>query len=290
MSIPIIFIHYGDSEYLQYSLLQAKRSNKDKDIILIGDESNNKYPFVKHVNVAESASMREFAKVYKHMNFNPHEYELFCIQRWFILRDFMVTHKIEQCYYQDSDVMLYEDIAKEELTGFDFAFCGGISAGISFINNVAALDAFCSFITNCYTQPESRLQLENMYQSIITAIPHGGICDMVFVNLYCNNTNPEKIYDLSIIRNDAVFDLNVNLTDGYEEWYGCKKIYYTNQGVLCRNLSLDKLIKFKALHFQGNAKKFMKYFLEKVPEECATPTAFDYSTCQWQEEHGLQLN
>ncbi len=290
MSIPIVFIHYGDSDYLQYSLLQAKRSNKGKDIILIGDESNNKYPFIKHFHMNESRSMEDFAKVYKHMNFNPHDYELFCIQRWFILRDFMKNHNIEQCYYQDSDVMLYDDIEKEDIAGFDFGFCGGISAGISFINNVAALDAFCSFITSCYTQEELRRQLENMYQSIIATIPHGGICDMVFVNLYCNNTNPEKIYDLSTIRDNAVFDLNVNLIDEYEEWHGRKKIYYTNKGVFCKNLALDRFIRFKALHFQGSAKSFMRYFLEKSPEECTNPIVFDYSTCQWQEIYDLYFN
>lgn len=290
MSIPIVFIHYGNSDYLQYSLLQAKRSNQDKDIILIGDESNNRYPFVKHFNVSESISMKSFADIYKHMNFNSYEYELFCIQRWFILRDFMKSHGIEQCYYQDSDVMLYEDVGKENITGFDFAFCGGISAGISFINNVTALDTFCAFITSCYAQKDLRLQLENMYHSIIATIPHGGICDMVFVNLYCNNTNPEKIYDLAMIRNDATFDLNINLTDDYEEWFGRKKIYFTSKGVMCKNLSLDRFIRFKALHFQGEAKIFMPYFLEKMHEECAIPVTFNYSTRQWQEEHGLQLN
>ncbi|MBP2660315.1 MAG: hypothetical protein H6Q69_3347, partial [Firmicutes bacterium] len=72
MSIPIVFMHYGDSEYLQYSLLQAKKSNKDSDIILIGDDSNNKYSFVKHANINDSQSGQDFAKIYQHMSFNDY--------------------------------------------------------------------------------------------------------------------------------------------------------------------------------------------------------------------------
>ena len=40
---PIIFIHYGDSHYLKYTLELAVKFNRDKDIILIGDDENEKY-------------------------------------------------------------------------------------------------------------------------------------------------------------------------------------------------------------------------------------------------------
>jgi hypothetical protein len=288
MSIPIVFMHYGDSEYLQYSLLQAKKSNKDSDIILIGDDSNNKYSFVKHANINDSQSGQDFAKIYQHMSFNDYSYELFCIQRWFMLRDFMAKHQISRCYHQDSDVMLYEDISMENVADFDFAFCGGISGGIAFINNFEALDGFCKFITAFYTVESLTEELKKIYQMVIKHVPNAGISDMIFINLYCNTRqHPEKIFDLSVIENNAVFDLNVNLTNEYEQWHGRKKIYFTTNGVLCKNLLLNTFIKFKALHFQGEAKMFMKYFVQKTPEECIIPVTFDYSSCQWQEVHNL---
>lgn len=291
MSIPIIFMHYGDSDYLQYSLLQAKRANPNSDIILIGEESSNKYPFIEHASISDSASAQEFAKLYKHMSFNSYEYEMFCIQRWFILRDYMATHQLSQCYHQDSDVMLYEDVSVENPTAFDFAFCGESSGGISFINNLEALDDFCMFITSFYKDEENMKKLENIHQVILNHIPHGGICDMIFINLYCNSRKHlQKIYDLAVIKNDAVFDLNVNITNDYEQWHGRKKIYFTTRGVLCKNLSLNKFVRFKALHFQGEAKKFMKYFAEKMPNECIVPLTFDYSSCQWVEANELSLN
>lgn len=291
MSIPIIFMHYGNSDYLQYSLLQAKKSNPESDVVLIGDESNNKYSFVKHANINSNLSGKEFAKIYQHMSLNNYEYELFCIQRWFILRDFMAEHQITRCYHQDSDVMLYEDISTEKVADCDFAFCGGISGGISFINNFEALDGFCNFITAFYTVETLTEELKNINQMIIKHVPNGGICDMIFINLYCSSRQHSgKIFDLSIIEDNAVFDLNVNLTNEYEQWQGRKKIYFTTKGVLCKNLTLNSFIKFKALHFQGEAKDFMKYFIQKTAEECAIPVTFDYSSCRWQETPELQFN
>src|SRR5262245_51786836 len=39
-TLPIVFIHQGDSQHLTYSLAQAKDSNPDATVVLIGDDSN----------------------------------------------------------------------------------------------------------------------------------------------------------------------------------------------------------------------------------------------------------
>ena len=43
-SVPqrsIVFIHYNNADYLKYSLAQAKVSNPDSTVYLLGDSSNN---------------------------------------------------------------------------------------------------------------------------------------------------------------------------------------------------------------------------------------------------------
>src|SRR5258708_11569759 len=40
MSVPIVFIHYGNSSYLKYTIRSARKSNPEKRIILLGDMSN----------------------------------------------------------------------------------------------------------------------------------------------------------------------------------------------------------------------------------------------------------
>jgi hypothetical protein len=53
MAIPIFFVHKTNSSYLKYALKQARKFNPDSPIYLLGDESNNHYPFVIHVNIAD---------------------------------------------------------------------------------------------------------------------------------------------------------------------------------------------------------------------------------------------
>lgn len=43
MNIPIIFIHYGDSQYLEYTIKCSKLFNSHTNIILIGDKENKQY-------------------------------------------------------------------------------------------------------------------------------------------------------------------------------------------------------------------------------------------------------
>jgi len=280
VSNPVIFMHYNNSNYLAYSLWQAKQSNKNADVILLGDDSNKNYSFIKHIKVNHSKSVEEFNKVYKHMSSNPYEYELFCIQRWFILRDFMIQYNIDKCYYQDSDVMLYVDTNKEEFNWFDLGFFGGFSGHTTFINNLNALDDFCTFIMNYYTDKSRLKRLENIYQDFLKKNLPGGICDMTLIDHYCSQSH-YNIYDLEKVVNDATFDHNINVVQGYENWFGRKKIYRTSNGIFCKNTALNRYIKFNSLHFQGDAKMFMKYFAEQINDERDEPLAFDYSCCQW---------
>ena len=56
MPLPIIFFHYGNPVYLKYSLKQAKHFNPDATIYLLGDSSNNRYPFVQHIMMDKYAA------------------------------------------------------------------------------------------------------------------------------------------------------------------------------------------------------------------------------------------
>ena len=113
-SLPIIFIHRSNSDHLKYSLAQAHRSNPQSTIFLLGDPSNDVYNFVEHRPMTEySRDAAEFQKIYKHYSTHGVDFELICFQRWFILREFLVTYSIPQCLYLDSDIMLYTDVTKD---------------------------------------------------------------------------------------------------------------------------------------------------------------------------------
>ena len=66
-SLPIIFIHRSNSEHLKYSLAQARESNPNSTIFLLGDSSNDVYEFVEHRPFVEYfQEAAHFQKLYKH--------------------------------------------------------------------------------------------------------------------------------------------------------------------------------------------------------------------------------
>ena len=156
-SLPIVFIHYGNKDYLQYSLAQAKRSNPESTVYLLGDATNDCYDFVEHhpfSNYFEGAT--EFAKLYRHFNTLRHYYNLFDFQRWFVLREFLHARHLTKCLYLDSDTMLYVDVTADlqKFRHFDFTLSWKTSGCTFFLNRVEALDEFCEMLTNIYNKKE----------------------------------------------------------------------------------------------------------------------------------------
>src|SRR4051812_6632114 len=108
MGIPIIFVHKGDSFYLNFSLPQAHLSNPGSPIYLITDTKERKYDFVNYVDIADyHKKADQFEKIYRHMSTNHYENELFCFQRWFVIEEFCKKNAISGFLYIDSDILLF---------------------------------------------------------------------------------------------------------------------------------------------------------------------------------------
>lgn len=259
--IPVIFIHTGEAPYLRYTLSQAKISNPDATIYLIGDESNDRFDFIEHRLIEDYAEGAElFSKIYKHLSSNSYHFELFCFQRWFILKEFMFEHKIEKCVYLDSDVMLYADLVQEQakFSSFDFAISYGESPHCTFINGIDSLSELCEFIRLCYTDSNLfKRVIENKFQTLLFQGLPGGACDMTVYKEY-GKRNPDKLGDISAIIGASKFDHNINLSEGFEMANDIKKIIWIDNQPFGRHITSDSLIKFNALHFSGSAKKYIK--------------------------------
>ena len=89
--IPVVLIHSGDSPYLPATIFQLRHSNPRTPIYLIGDDENRHYnSWVSHHEINDFLGhAKAFENIYQHFSTNGREFELICIQRWFILRDFM---------------------------------------------------------------------------------------------------------------------------------------------------------------------------------------------------------
>lgn len=256
-ALPIVFIHIDDSEYLKYTLAQAKLSNPNASIYLIGDEYNDNYAFVTHVNIKQYSSEAElFSKIYKHHSPNSYDGELFCFKRWFILKEFMEHNNIKQCLYLDSDVLLFSDVLQEQKKYSDCVFTLSHEYGLGFniFNDFGTLNEFCEFMVKCFVSQS----LHNRLLAIAEA--YGPVNDMLIFHEF-KSKKPYKFGDVSLILDQTRHDANINLSEGFEMEGGVKKIIWRDGLPYCRETSSNSLIRFNSLHFQGRSKYMIKdYF------------------------------
>lgn len=277
MSLPIIFLNYGNPWYLKYSLSQCIGTNPGARVILLGDNANIGYAGVEHYNCSDYMhSATKIAEVYKHMNTNPYDFELFCMQRWFIISDFLQKHSIKECFVMDSDVLLYEPIVKYRQVfekvrmtlhvGSDVSVSA--SAHSTYILDRSMLQEFCAFCLSTYANEEgwAYKRLLKHCEGLKQANESGGVCDMTFWYLFYIE-NKEKIYDLnSIIRGDECVDNNVNAatnnTGTFKIKNGIKQVRLFRDKAQAFIVSpLQHSINMISLHFQGSAKKLIPEYI-----------------------------
>ena len=273
MNIPLIFIHQGYSDYLNYTLRQARFSNPDAEIILIGDEFNDKFDFVKHYRISDyPGNADSFAGVYRHMSFNSYDFELICFKRWFILEDFMIQRGLKGAFVFETDVMIYSDLTgmAEKLlnsgnNGLAVTGESALSPHVIFWQ-VKTLSSFNQFLLDSYDMPEVMEKYQRKWTHHVSNNLAGGICDMTALYLFNNQTAHVQYQNLLEIDHDAVFDLNINisgnLTDNeFVKIRGQKKILWHNNQPYGVTQSDNREIQFHALHLQGHAKLLLdKYY------------------------------
>ena len=283
INIPVIFVHLQaeKSFYLKYSLTQAKKFNPR--VILISDAHNNLFPEIECHNLFNYCSgAKKFISIYKHLSPNEYPYEIFCFQRWFILKEFMHSERIEKCFYCDSDVMLYCNTTEEynkyysryEASLMEFlsdgfnAIKGKVyTGGVAFWSKTE-LENFCKHLEKSFKNKSKISRWENLFKSNQY---NEGLSDMTLLTDY-KYTRSNK-YDLLIgnlheIRDDSVFDHYLASDD--QGNYVMKKdkpkrlikdIVFKNGFPYCYNKKLKKYIRLKALHFQADLKMLMSEYM-----------------------------
>jgi hypothetical protein len=97
---PLIYIHKGYSWYVPLALLNGKQFNS-RNVVYLGDAYGcwvARLFGVKSYRIDDyRKSADAFAKIYRHYSSLGHEFELFCIQRWFILTEYLEAEQLESC-------------------------------------------------------------------------------------------------------------------------------------------------------------------------------------------------
>jgi hypothetical protein len=272
--IPVVLIHKGYQDYLGYSILQACQKN---DVFLLGDTNPN----ITHhnfnlVDLQELVSnLDDFSQHYTHLNTTPYEYELFCYQRWFILKNFMEANNLDIIFYIDSDVLLWPDVTQEwqKFNQYDMTLLHRSAATSSFVT-YRGLTNFCNMLIDIYSKKE-----EYHFNKIAShfgvrqrfGLP-GGVCDMTLLEHFHYHAEfgggPGRVGEMMTIINDTTYDHNINAQDqGFEFENGMKKLKLISGEAFVYNETLNKDIKFNSVHFQGGAKNILRSVYERCLEK-----------------------
>lgn len=263
MNAPIIFVHKSNSYYLHAALLKAHMTNPTHDIILIGDETNDRYSFVKHYNISDyMSSANKFAKIYIHHSPNPYNFELFCFQRWFVIKDFIEKYyKGSDFFYCDTDTLLFIDI-KDELQKwrkYHFTICRTGTPCFTYFNSNCIND-FTSFIYERYSTEDGKKMIEEYANRLIKQNRRYGISDMTAFMAYENISGIKCLHVDSIIQGTSYGHNFQDAKDGYEMRDNHYNVIDKLSLPKCRFISTNEMIIFKGLHFQGISKRYMPSF------------------------------
>ncbi|MGE0636668.1 MAG: hypothetical protein AB7G44_15720 [Bacteroidia bacterium] len=257
--IPIIFVHRSNSAYLKYTLKQARYFNPETPVYLIGDESNNKYDFITHINIDKYLdSAQKFSEIYVHMSHAPFEFEKFCFERWFIVKDFVTKNNISQFLCLDSDVLLScnSEYLCNNYSHFKFTVRGKGGAGVNYFSDCKYLIDFCIFITGYYSIPQRFIILEN-YWTEFKKRGDGGNCDMVLFSLYLEE-NKDEIGDTGRIKNNEIAEYCLVDLDGIVK---NDMIYKKRGSIFFKKKDTQTEIRINAFHVNINKDKIYRYYL-----------------------------
>lgn len=108
----VVFFHEGFSPYLAFSLQQARFSQPQSRIVLLGDATNRirGLDYEHRISPAKSERRNEFLGCYRHFHPGNLEDERRCIERWLILADFLEAEPLAEFLFLDSDMLLFQDL------------------------------------------------------------------------------------------------------------------------------------------------------------------------------------
>ena len=261
---PIILIHRGDSFYLAHAIAQARSSNPESRLILLGDRSNSFYLGVEHHRYEDYFDeARKFAQLFTYEHFSNYQYPwiLFCHQKYFALRDFVRAQGIDRFLLIDSDVMLYEPIepyfrhyAGARMTVSCPETSPVAHAAFAVVNDSAVIAELCTLYTEMFSQPAAQLRKStatNMFYEMVGLFlllkkDHSGL-----LNTYCEEAN---------------FAINHSMLEDPRFEYEDKlvRIGWDAGRPLATERRTGRNRNLPALHFHGRAKYVMKNYCRPV--------------------------
>lgn len=279
---PIVFIHKGKIPYyFTLVMRQAHQSNPDSEIVLVTDKNTRVDRFIKKIKLDGYNKQSEtLSSLYQHMSSNTYEFELFCIQRWFVLLELMEKYHMNQVVVCDSDYMQYTNVNKiikmmnkKSLIcvpnqQYELSFTA--SAHFSIWHHFH-LKRFTLFVKEIYVNNINVIKKKWVWHQK-NNMP-GGVCDMSLLYLFYQQ-NPTFFLNGLVVKAESCVDQSIKDSNIYQynnKEYFIKKINrngrykdvkWQSKRPYVRIQKSNEKIWLHGLHCQGDAKYLIYYFFQ----------------------------
>lgn len=231
MESPIIFIHYGASEYMRYTLDSARYFNSHKRVILLGDDASKHMCHVlniEHFQLAEipiTPELAHFDRVYKNIS-NPSvgrpEWLNFIVRRWFLMHSFCQNNGIDSFWTFDSDTLIFQNLSNHEIKFKDYA--GTSQCNGKCLNGfITSQDIVKKYLDKCLSLYESEEYI-NECVKYSEDIPNYFLNEMALFEQMLIHDQPNIIRLNSIINGQTFDDCLCQLHDMTPSQFGTKLI------------------------------------------------------------------
>ncbi len=268
---PIVFIHYGYTPYLKYTLDIAKKTNPDKEVVLLGDNKNKKYGKigVRHFYFNDYGAGEEiemFNEVFRFIAGAKHgkkEWVKFVFKRWFYIHNFIKKNNIDKFWTFDSDTLILSPLTSKEKRFKDYDCteqCNG-SCMNGFVNNVAVVKNYVDKINELFQRNDYLEKQREKFEKM----PGYAFTEMRAYRTFKKESGIKTIRLNEIIDNET-FDECLCQEHGMEMEYDnylkrkIKKLYFRNGDIYEKIAATDELVKLNSI----NLSWVTTSFIEKV--------------------------
>lgn len=251
--LAIVFFYLGKVSYQNITLALAKFKNENADVFLITDFVNEKYPPGIDIIDAKKygATIGDFKRVYVHKTTCAYEFEFASLCRWLIYFEWWKTNSQYDLFVADSDVMICSDLSdiRKQWAGCAYTLSMRTAGGQSFWFDFNAMASYVDSIWGVYRHKNSSeaKSVFKHFENLQSQAKPGGVCDMTFFAKHAAMSG-FSIGETTDIFEDATFDHNILMPQGYKYVDGRKEIYWENGHPFCWRDDVKKWIKFHTLH------------------------------------------
>ena len=267
-AIPIVFIHYGVSDYLRYTLTAARKTNPDKQIVLIGDARNRHFTeigidhfmfdsFLTHPDFKRFNEVYRIngGEIFRKINLakGGKDWTRFNFQKWLVLKLWCDQEHKDSVWTFDSDTLIVQDLAPFEshFSSYDYTVINSNNVIQGLLNNVNALNIYWNL---CVDMLADHAYQTHLLETEFKQNPSWGFTMMrVFKRL--SETSGYTFIQLREPVNDWYFDqcicqtIDEETTNFKLNGYNLKRVYTNDTGAVFNyNKKLNKHIQLFAIN------------------------------------------